>query len=76
MDMLKQIESQLIVLENQIDELTNKRNQLQKEKINIIQSNCKHSFEWTGYCEDDIENNIVNYDMECIKCGHKEWQKV
>jgi hypothetical protein len=76
MDKLQQVENELIILQSEIKKLKSKEDILLKERRTIIQSNCKHEFEWTGYCEDDLENNIIEYQMECKKCYLIEWDKV
>lgn len=62
-------------IEDEIKELTNQRNNLGEERKNIIQSNCNHEFEWTGYSEFDEENDIFNNEQCCINCGLIKWEK-
>jgi len=73
---LQEIENDMGILQSQIKELHSKHNKLSNERTEIIQDICDHNFEWTGYCEDDFERDIIKYEEQCPKCGLKRWDEL
>ena len=76
MSRLQDIDDELSIVINQIKELHSRNNELNKERTEIIQNNCDHNFEWTGYCEDDFERDIIMYENICSKCGLRMWEEI
>ena len=75
LDRLQEIENKLDILNKEIKELHNQHSRLSDERTKIIQINCDHNFEWTGYCEDNFERDIIKYEEQCPNCGLKRWMK-
>ena len=64
---IKEKEELILILQNQINELHEKKNQL-------IQNNCEHVYEVSNYCETS-NNECIKTLLKCKNCGKRAYLK-
>ena len=74
MSRLQEIEDELPIIIKQIKELHIRNSELNKEKTEIIQANCEHNFEWTGYVDVRDMTGIFKNEIVCLNCRLRKWE--